>query len=139
MKRLSRHNLILATSAGIVLWGVTWLPLMFPDALTSLPGLSPKRWVEMAFGGLPVFFVCWLPSCGALCLFYRLVERLHLPFRALSELLFVLLPGFCMTLLVAMLNPPEWRFVNWLFFSTPALYTVLTLRGWEWYWRRNAG
>ncbi len=137
MKRLPDEKLILATTAAFVLWGVTWLPLLFPDALLSLLGISPVRWVEIALGALPVFFIGWLLSCCSLCAFYRLVERLHLPFRALAELLFVLLPGFCMMLICALPASSEWLWGNWIFFSTPAFYTVLCLRGWEWYrWRK---
>ncbi len=143
MCEVKTRDVLIASAASYGLWVLTWLALVVPGN----PCFRWERWEgvpqDVVLLIIMAFLFAGCVTTGTLSVLYRLVERLRLAPRWQGEILFVSGYGLCGGLVLKLLSStvsPWWAWLLlWGFLSLPALYTVLCLRGWEWYRRRNAG
>ncbi len=121
---------------GYTLWVATYAVCAMIAVGISLLDLFSMGYAEFMF--------CLVLFCGGavlvvscLLFFYYLLSIIFSKERVWGELVFVIFSGFIATVLLALrgshADPFAAMLMAWGFFSLPALYTVLALRGWEWY------
>ncbi len=139
MQSIPTRELVLACLVGYSLWLFVWALA----TMISL-GMSLGTLLSMPFGlfcfFLLAFVILALVACFFLFAFYRAIGVCRLPSRTVGEVIYMLAFGFLCAHFY-MLCGGYWRwmelFVGWGFFSQPAFYTVLCLRGWEWYSKKR--
>ncbi len=142
MNNISNRELVRAGVAGYVLWVAAYIILTM-----MLVGKSPLDLLPMPasifFFCLGAFVILAFVALFFLFFYYRIVGCVcREATRMQGELVYVLSSGLISTLLFILMSQ-SWTWgglaVSWVFFSLPSLFTVLALRGQEWYGRQKAG